>query len=387
MWSVKVKTHIDYPRIHLSVDTCFAIKRWVKPKDWMKAVKAIGNIKNIEASTDNEIDPLFTTASYRSRWTEEVKKFEKELGLKVVSFFSGYATYRTTGLAHWDGSNRNKLVSGYFKPVVDIAEKLGAQVGNTLGAFPSPILEDPRLFRKAEHTVVNALISMTKYAAGKGVSFCYEQMYTPRLGFWTIDACMNYMETVYEACSYPMYITIDTAHQIGQRYYKKPTDADIAGMVHAKDPCGFRLSRAIVDMIKRGCGFDEIQGAIEEYSYLFSSPKDSDVYSWFSELGCYSPIVHLQQTDGIVSGHKPFTAANNAKGIVKPEKVLKAIASSYEKRNDCCKIPKVKDIYLTFEIFFGNTEEDAQVIKDLSESVLYWRKAVPEDGRYLDELI
>lgn len=378
---------IDYPRIHLSIDNCFAIKRWVRPKDWMQVIKEIGGIQYIEASTDNEIDPLFTTPSYRSKWIEEVKEREKGLGLKVVSFYSGYATYRTTGLAHWNGSNRNKLINQYFKPVVDLAASLGAQVGNSLGAFSAPVLNDPKSYRKTERILLDKLISMTNYAKQKSVAFSYEQMYTPNQGFWTIDGCMNYMKRIYETCAYPMYITIDTAHQCGQRLFLRPGDQDILNMVADRDMGGFRPVDAIFGMVREGCDVSDIKKAIERHSYLFASPEDADVYSWFAETGCYSPIVHLQQTDGTFSGHKPFTAEHNARGIIEPEKVLHAIASSYEKADSEQMMPKVRDIYLTLEVFFGITDADRKIRNDLSESVSYWRRAVPEDGKFLNELL
>lgn len=244
--------NVAYPKIHLSLDNCFAIKRWVRPRDWMSIVKQIGGITNIQASTDNEIDPLFNTPEYRDEWVKEVKKYEKLLGLKVVSLYSGYATYRTTGLAHWDDTCRNVLVNNYYKPVVDIAEKLGAQVGNTLGAFSEPILNDPAEYRKADDILMEKLTVMTKYAQEKGVIFSYEQMYTPNQGFWTIDGCKNYIKTIYRACNYPMYITIDTAHQVGQRFFISPNDRQIQDMISTRDLGEFRLGKRIEKMILEG---------------------------------------------------------------------------------------------------------------------------------------
>ena len=56
-----------------------------------------GGIRYVEASTDNEIDALFSTPAYRSRWADVVKESESADGLKAISFYSGYSTYRTTG--------------------------------------------------------------------------------------------------------------------------------------------------------------------------------------------------------------------------------------------------------------------------------------------------
>ena len=49
---------MSYPRIYLVLDNCFAIKRWIKPSEWMQIAQDLG-FGYVQASTDNEIDPLF----------------------------------------------------------------------------------------------------------------------------------------------------------------------------------------------------------------------------------------------------------------------------------------------------------------------------------------
>jgi len=352
----------------------------------MAFIKAIGGIQYIEASTDNEIDPLFNTREFRYKWIDEVREYEQSLGLKVVSLYSGYATYRTVGLAHWAASSRNKLIRNYYKPVVDVAQALKAQVGNTLSAFSDPQLSDSSQFYRTEKILLSHLASMTEYAGIHNVQFSYEQMYTPNQGFWKIEDCLRYMRQVYFTCGIPMYITIDTAHQCGQRLFIKPGSDEIEQMVMQKSTGYSRLPEPIREMIIRGCSTSDLQSVIDSYPYLFCSPEDTDVYAWFSNLGCYSPIVHLQQTDGTFSAHKPFTPENNAKGCIEPKRILQAIAKSYEK-NDDSGIPKVTDIYLTFELFFSITDDKTRIYDDLVKSVEYWRDVIPEDGRYLNDLI
>ena len=213
---------MKYPQIYLALDNCFAIKRWVHPKDWMKMVADIGGIKYIEASTDNEIDPLFNTPGFRREWVGTVKRLEKELDLKICSFFSGYATYRTCGLTHWDKSSRDKIRRAYFENVVDVAEEFGAAVGCALNAFPETVLEDPEEYAIYADILRAGLARMAEYAAKKGVVFCYEQMYSPNLGFWKIDECGDWLHKICPSGQNPMYLTIDTAHQVGQRHYLKP---------------------------------------------------------------------------------------------------------------------------------------------------------------------
>ena len=378
----------NYPKIYLTIDNCFAIKRWIRPKDWMKVVKDIGNIACIEASTDNEIDPLFNTPEFRDDWIKEVKEHEKKYGLKVVSLYSGYVTYRTSGLTNWAKSTRETMKNNYFKKVVDIASKLDAQVGNILNAFSDPVLDDPDLFHEAEGFLEENLAEMTEYANSKNVAFGYEQMYTPNQGFWTIDRCNNWLKKVYKRAKQPMYITIDTAHQVGQNQFLKPTDEQLLKMIDTGDTTGFRLSGEIKNEIRsKNINFSEAKELIEKYYYMFSKPEDSDVFEWFSKLGCYSPLVHLQQTDGTYSGHKPFTEQFNKTGIIDPKKVFRSIAESYDREAEKGMPPKVKEIYLAFELFFGITDSPEDIIDKMRQSVEYWRKYIPQDGMNLGELI
>ena len=294
----------SYPRIHLVIDNCFAIKRWVEPQDWMRKVYEIGDITKIQASTDNEIDPTHNTGEFRSAWVGEVKKYERQYGFKVVSFYSGYAEYRTVGIASLYESKRRALIKRYFRPVVDIAARLNAQVGNTLGAYSDPVLQEPELYAKTDSYVESSLTEMAEYAGRKNVLFGYEQMYTPTQGMWTIDGCAERMKKVYARAKSPLYITIDTAHQAGQRLFLRPSRSDIAKMQRTGDMSKFRLPDAVVSAIIAKDDLRRIEAMLDRYAYWFAEPKDADVYEWFSAAGCYSPIVHLQQTDGTYSVHK-----------------------------------------------------------------------------------
>lgn len=375
----------EYPRIHLVIDNCFAIKRWVRPRDWMEAVRKIGNISLIQASTDNEIDPSHNTQDFRDEWTAEVKLYERELGFKVVSLYSGYAEYRTVGIGSHSKSKRDTMISRYFEPTVDIAACLGTQVGNTLGAFCNPVLENPEEYNKTLEYIEEALVRMTRYAGSKKVIFGYEQMYTPIQGMWTIDGCEACMKRVTSRASAPMHITIDTAHQVAQHLYRRPSKNDLAYMQRTGDVSKFRLPEEVLIKIRKG---ETVKNALlDKYYYWFSAPKDSDVYEWLGRLGCYSPIIHLQQTDGTYSGHKPFTKAYNKNGIIDPKEVLGAIKKSYDIPVKKGMPPKVEEIFLAFELFFSVSDSSEYILSQLGESVEFWREAIPRDGIALDLLI
>ena len=378
---------IQYPRIHLAVDNCFAIKRWVEPAEWMRKVRQLGDIRYIQASTDNEIDPSHNTQMFRDNWVAEVKKYEKELGLKVASFYSGYATYRTVGIASLSKDKRRTMIERYFKPTVDVADSLGAQVGNTLSAYSDTVLQNTELFELTTSYIEGSLANMAVYAHSKGVTFGYEQMYTPTQGMWTIDGCINCMRNVYARARCPMYLTIDTAHQAGQSLFLRPAPDEVHKMVKAGEPGAWRLPEEVKKAIRDRHRPEQVEKLMDRYSYWFAQPLDADLFEWLETLGAYSPVVHLQQTDGTYSSHKPFTAKYNATGIVRPKDVFAAIARSYERPAPEGLPPRVTDIYLAFELFFGITSSADDILSDMRESVMYWREYMPMDGMTVDKLI
>ncbi len=158
------------------MDNCFAIKRWITPAQWFQVIKAMG-ATSIEASTDNEVDPLFLPASYLDDWVEEVKALETAHGIRVRSFFTGYQTYRTAGLAHPDARVRNKLVEDWFKPLICKAGQLGADIGFSFHAINEEDLSSPKSTGRPSGGPTNAA-QLARYAwAHNRANLCCEQMY------------------------------------------------------------------------------------------------------------------------------------------------------------------------------------------------------------------
>ena len=126
---------------------------------------------------------------------------------------------------------------------------------------------------------------------------------------------------------------------------------------------------------------------MDRYPYLFASFEDGDPYRWLRRFACYSPIIHLQQTDGRSSSHSPFSEENNRQGIVRAEEVLQAMAGSYNRHPDPDMPPRCEEIYLTLEIFSETADLPAEIIERLADSAAYWRRYIPKDGMHLEELL
>jgi len=225
-------------------------------------------------------------------------------------------------------------------------------------------------------------------------------MYTPHQIPWTVDGAFKLLQSINSNSGKPFYLTIDVGHQCGQKKFNRP-DSDCirkAIDVGISEPNSLWLgtehawntfkSALKMDAKVKENALAEIERDINEHSYLFSNSNDSDPYNWVEKLGSYSPIIHLQQTNGNSSSHLPFTDEHNYSGVIKPDKMLNSLVRAYECNGTTEMLPlKCEKIFFTLEIFSSTADINRDIIKRLAESVSYWRKYIPEDGIPLDQLI
>ena len=186
---------------------------------------------------------------------------------------------------------------------------------------------------------------------------------------------------------------------VGQVRFRKPCrgeirqsiEAAVKGETFTEPWLGGDTTYAIWEKaIQNRDAGDAVLNAIEtdmaRYPHLFSfDPADSDPYAWLEQLACYSPIMHMQQTNGITSSHAAFTRDNNTVGIIDGARLLRAIAKSYE-AEDAAMPPKAEAIYLSLK-FSHLTLSTQENQKKLKETCAYWRQFIPKDGMPLNELI
>jgi sugar phosphate isomerase/epimerase len=377
------------------MDNSFATKRWTTPDEWARIIKDFG-ITCIEASADTEADPFYCGEEYLDEWIGQVAAASRLHGVRVANFYTGYTTYRTLGLAHPDDRVRRRVVDGWLKVMARCAARIQAGLGFYLHAFSERVLQDVGAYADAKEQLYDTLAEVARFAGTTGpVPIIVEQMYTPHQIPWTIDGTLEYVGEVSRRSSFPAYTAIDTGHQTGQHHFLRPPRGAIERCLKGGGPVpylGPESSYAILESADvGGSGIteaaDRIEKEMDRYPHLFAEERDCDLYRWLEELGCYSPIVHLQQSNGKSSSHLPFTQANNEAGIVHPLKVLRALARSYEQPQRPGMPPRCKDIYLTFEIFPHTTDRRRDILPVLAESAKYWRQWIPEDGTNLESLL
>ncbi|MFF2479606.1 TIM barrel protein [Paenibacillus sp. NPDC058071] len=390
------------PELYLTVDNCFASKRWTKPDEWMTLLQDMG-VGYAEASADNECDPLYMGEDYMDRWVREVTEASARTGVKIANLYSGHGTYATLGLAHHDKTVRDRMQRQWLLPLSQAAARVDAGIGFYCHAFSDSMLQDPDAYRQAEEELYDRLAAIAQQAGELGiVTPGVEQMYTPHQVPWTVDGSRKLLQEVNSRAGTPFYITLDTGHQSAQRKFRKPDAASLTEWAdyyaeHGQLPSCWVGANSTKALLKAMAAAPEGEKATylhaieeemtERYPYLFADEKDGDTYYWLEQLGGYSPIIHLQQTNGTASAHQPFTEASNRNGIIFGEPVLKALETAYRNSAEPGMPPKCGKLYLTLEIFSGTSELYDDILRKMEESVRYWRTFIPRDGIKLSEAL
>lgn len=388
------------PKLYLGIDNCFAAKRWIRPAEWMKMIKGLG-LRCIEASADTECDPLYMGAEFTREWIQDVRRWGKELDMKVVNLYSGHGTYVTSGVTHYDPKVAERFRNEWVKAQMDTANALGAGFGFFAHGFEELLLQDRGLYMEKLNFLYDALADVARYARKLGMPYAgVEQMYSPHQPPWTIDGTLTLLKEVYRRSGgAAFYITADLGHMNGQQFFARPSEEKIRERIE-RIRAGAPIRRAWFGTARaRSLCFDAAEGRMDEAAaveailadvdanpQLFAQPMDWDIGAWMRAVGCFSPIVHLQQSDGKSSPHWPFSAEFNRRGVVQAENVLCALIESYAQPDDAQMPPKCAEIVLTFEPFISTAGSVYDLIDDMKESVAYWRRWIPEDGMRLSEV-
>jgi hypothetical protein len=105
---------------------------------------------------------------------------------------------------------------------------------------------------------------------------------------------------------------------------------------------------------------------VDHGNHTSKDKNDHNPYKWIEKLGHLSPSIHLKQKTKDIFTHKPFIEKYNKIGIIKPNKIISSI-----KKN------KIEECTLYFEFSFREREPfDSNAIKDIKESVNYWREHI-----------
>jgi sugar phosphate isomerase/epimerase len=294
----------------LGLNNGWVVKRFTEPEVWAEIIATQLDIDIIQFSFDL-LDPMSDEDSLDEmipRTVDACKKY----GITLQSCFTGGIAYNNNLLLHPSQKMRRGALDWYSR-AVKIAGKLHVEdVGGHMGALT---VKDYQNNERRESLLleelgsVKALSQRCKDSALK--TLLWEIMPVPREPPSTISEAQKILKKL-TATPVPVKLCIDVGH--------------------ACNP--------------------HSQGM-----------RDSDPYTWLSELGSKSPCVHVQQTDGKADRHWPFTEKFNKAGIIDGRKVLAALDASGASRT-----------YIYPETFPSFEQDDDQVIQDMRETVLYWKE-------------
>ncbi|NLE43520.1 MAG: TIM barrel protein [Chloroflexi bacterium] len=303
--------------VRLGIDNCFAVKRWPQAEVWVRIIAEQLGLDLVQFSFDH-LDPLLTSEPARSRICASVRKEVQRQGVEIFATITGSAIYCFNLLSHPDPALRHDGLR-WCEEAVLLTTKLGARgISGHFDEFSATDIDDPARRQFLVENVVESLKHLARLAAAEGQEFLiWEQMYFPRSIPYTMRQAQELYEKVNDAAPIPIWLGLDVGHACCHAY---PVDSE----------------------------------------------QDRDVYAWLRRFASVSPVIHIHQTDGVVSRHWPFTEQYNVRGIIEPERVLQAIDEA-----------GASDVILMLEIFHGYGTHEQQVLDDLKASVEYWRRYLP----------
>lgn len=387
-------------KISLAIDNCFAKKRWTRPEEWMAIVRKLG-LQCVEASADTEIDPLYSTPAFMEQWIRNVRQCGAKSGVRVVNLYSGHGTYSTLGLGHYDAGVRRHLTTDWVQPMLATSGALGAGLGFYAHAFDECTLDDPDRYDLALEHLIEELRLIALAAAGTGTKcLAIEQMYAPHQIPWTLGSAADFLRRANcRSTGQPVYLTLDTGHMSLQRRFLPPTPTQLAELAAAvtrgqSSAVYFGTTTVYGKLLQaiQSDAHDTILSKVAaelatQFASQFSKPEDALPANWLERFGSYSPIIHLQQTDGTSSSHQSFTARTQTTGIIHAPDVLRALERSTQQTPLPGFPPKVDHVYLTLEPFLPTACNSRTQLDEIAESVRYWRRYVPVDNMELSEAV
>jgi sugar phosphate isomerase/epimerase len=300
------------PSITFGLNTCYGVKRWPEADAWAAIAADLG-VRHVQYSFDL-LDPVLSgdAAAYR-----EVRAVSDAHGITISSAFTGLIGYSQNSLAHPADAVRARAVT-WFEAAIDAAAALGARgLGGHIGAMSARQHADPATRALAVDRTVDAVRRLAEVAARAGLEFL----------LW---------EVMPVAREYPTSMQ-ETEELLGR----------LAGAAVPVELC--------LDL-----GHMCAHGA---------SGADRDPFAWLARFGASTRCVHLQQTDGVLDRHWPFTAEFNAQGIVRADRVVDLVAA----------FPRA-EVELMLEPMFPFEAADGEVLAALADCVEFWRPALQRVG-------
>ncbi|MBR9891364.1 aminotransferase [bacterium] len=293
----------------LSLNTNPLVNRFAAPDELIDCVARDLRIRDLQL-THEFINPSWPAPVIR-RLTREMRAALDRTGVRVTSGMTGpYG--RLNHFGHPDRDVRRYYVD-WFKSFADIIADLGgSSVGTQFAILTYREQDDPARRAEMIDIAIDCWAEVAEHGRKAGLDYVFwEPMSIAREFGETIPECLALQARLSDAgMAIPMWMMADIDH----------------GDVTSDDPA------------------------------------DYDPYAWARAVPRVSPIIHIKQSLMDKGGHRPFTAAFNAKGKIQPEPLLSAFAEGGAQDNEIC-----------LELSFKEREpNDREVIPQIAESIAFW---------------
>ncbi|HYZ80999.1 MAG TPA: sugar phosphate isomerase/epimerase [Solirubrobacteraceae bacterium] len=294
-------------RVTFGINNCFAVKRWPVPDEWARVVReelGVDVVQHCLDLTDLEGDVVAEAQAVRTACAAA--------GLRLHSVFTGLVAYSANLMLAPETAERQRGLDLWSRAIVFAARAGAVSAGGHVGSLSRPDADDRerRELRWSELRV--RLADLSRFAMRQGLeALLVENM-----------ACDR------EPCRI----------------------AEIESLVAPA------VAQHAAITLCLDVGHQCVPGAVGD---------DADPYAWLRRLGAHTTVVHLQQSDADADHHWPFTKEFNARGRIRAESVLDALAAS-----------GAQEVALMLEVVPPFEADDACVLRELRESVLYWQAAL-----------
>src|SRR5437660_6680813 len=167
------------PDLHLGINTCFAVKRWPEPEQWLTIIKEELGLSCCQFSLDL-VDPMLDEAAIDA-YADAVREHAAATGIMLHSTFTGLAAYSWSLLLHPDSGMRDAAMRWYER-AINFTARLGALgTGGHLGALSVRDVADEGRKQTLLAEIRERLEILSCYGAGRGLQFLlFENMAVPR---------------------------------------------------------------------------------------------------------------------------------------------------------------------------------------------------------------
>jgi len=252
--------------VRLGINTCFAVKRWPLPADWIPIVRDRFGLTLVQHSFD--LVPLGSGTDDAAA----IARSAAVAGIEIHSTFTGLAAYSDNLLLGPEPSGRAAAAS-WFRWAIDWTAAVGGvAAGGHVGAFSVPDWTDPGRREALWAELRTSLIDLSGAASRAG------------LGYLMVE-----------------------------------------NLAAAREPSTLAMIR---DLLTRGDDDNVPIRLCLDVGHMCvpgTTGPDRDPYAWLRELGWAAPVVQLQQSDPDGDHHWPFTAERNATGRIDADRVLDAL--------------------------------------------------------------